>query len=355
MRRHLPALLALALLAPACATTGTEEGIDLLAAVREFIGGRGPADHVERLGVLHDTATFRHVPDLPPTEETCLDEVRSLARADYGTWREVAVATFYVTRVASEDSSSLNRGEAVGALARLGGMVLEQEEVPAAPSGGDAAARALKRLRELHDPVSNLHPSAEAAAECAAEVAVLGSYRAAAPPDALRAELQYELRVVRGTLMGLMVETRSFDAHRDAGHAAAIDRAAVNLASQAVRLSLASALRFDPQPTVRTAAAAAAARLGVPGMAEVLQHAYAREESAAVRHGLVTAASVAAAAGRADRGDGVTLLIAALSDDDEKVRFVARDALRSTAGEDLGPRAEAWIRWWASAGAGGGR
>lgn len=298
--RRLPAILALAAILPlgASCSSVTEEGAnDVLQDIVEFVGGTRPARHVERLALLHDTSTFRHAPDLPPTTASCIEEVRALRDADYETWREVAVATFYVTRVASEDSSAFNRGEAVRALVRLGGMVLEHEEPPAAPASGDRAAKALQRLREIHEKGTNLHASPEAVGECTEQIGVLGSFRTAAAPDALRAEVQYELRLLRGTLMGLMVETSSPASHGTGEAAAAVDRAVLNLSAQAVRLSLSFALRFDDQPTVRAAAAESVERLGVPGMAGVLRAALGREESGAVRHRIVAAAAAAARPG----------------------------------------------------------
>jgi hypothetical protein len=358
MRRLPPAALLLLLagaLGASCSSVTEEHANDVLQDIMEFIGGTKPARHVERLALLHDPSSFRHVPDLPPTTASCLDEARALAEADYESWREVAVSTFYVTRVVCEDSSAFNRGEAVRALVRLGGMVLEHEEPPATPATGDRAAKSLQRLREIHEKGTNLHASPAAVGECAEQVGVLGSFRTAAAPDALRAEMQYELRLLRGTLMGLMVETSSPESHGTGEAAAAIDRAVLNLSAQAVRLSLAFALRFDGQPTVRAAAAESIERLGVPGMAGVLRAALGREESGAVRHRIVAAAAAAARPGGSERETGVILLVAALSDDDESVRFVARDALRGIAGADLGPRPEPWVHWWNTAGRGAGK
>ena len=352
-------LLALALLAgslsSSCRSINAENTREMVADISEFLGRSNPSRHVERLDRLHDWATFEHRPDLPPTVDACLEEVRTLAKSDYESWRDVALSTFFVTRVAVEDGVALNRGEAVEALGRMGKMVQEAEDPPATPLAEGAAGQAVKRLRELHAPDTGLHISPEAIEECREVVLSLGDFRPHVAPAASESEVRLSLKLLRGTLMGVVVETRCAEAHDNPAARAAVDRVVVNLASQAVRLSLAAALRFDPDATVRAAAARVLGALGPAGQSEGMGAAYAREEAPAVRREIVAALRRLSAVPGPDRGASVAVFIAALDDDDESVAFHARETLRTLAGEDLGPTATPWIVWWSRAENGGGR
>ncbi len=355
MRRRaaLTGILAIAAGASSCQSFSKEDTREMVADIAEFLGRSDPSRHAGKLSALHDTATFAHRPDLPPTTGACLEEVRILAASGYASWREVAVATFLVTRVAAEDAAALNRGEAVRALERLGAMVQEAEDPPAAGTTEEETSKAIHRLHEIHDPASGLH-RAEAAV-CREILRALGSFAVSLRAEAPEAQVRLELRLLRGMLMGVVAETRSEEAHGAPEDRDAVDRAVVNLAAQAVRLSVAAALRFDPQATVRAAAARAAGALRSPALAGVLGGAFAREDATGVRREIVLALGRSCAAPGQGREAAVPVLVVALEDGDESVAANAREALRALAGRDLGPRPEPWIAWWGQERSRGGR
>ena len=356
--RRTALLLALGALGAAlssCESFSTQNTHEMMADVSEFLGASNPSRHVERLDALHDWGTFGHRPDLPPTEEACVEEVRILAKSDYESWREVALATFFMTRVAAEDPAALNRGEAVAALERMGRMVQEAEDPPAAPAGDDATAKALKRLKEIHDPEVGLHVAPEAVGECRDLVLAVGDFRMPLRPGASEADMRHDLLLLRGTLLVVVGETRCGEAHASAEARSSVDRAVVNLAAQAVRRSLAVSLRYDPEAPVRAAAARVVGALGGEAAAESLSAAYVKETMVPVRREILGAVGRLVPRRGADLGIAVPMLLAALDDDDESVGFNAREILRGLAGQDLGPKAAPWTAWWAREQAAGGR
>jgi hypothetical protein len=343
-------ILAVAVLlavAPSCTSLNPESAGEFAGEVAEFLGASDPVKHAGRLETLHDTASFRHVPDEPGTVDRCLAEVRNLAGSDYGTWREAAVATVVLMRVATEDPVALNRGEAVRALERFGTMLGEAEDPPVDPAPEDEISRGLPRLRALHGKEDGLHAGEAEATECAALVRRIGDFHAALPVEASLPEVRLRLKILRGTLRAVLIETRSEAAHADVAVKSGIDRAAVNLGVQAVRVAAFAAMVYDPDDRVREEGATAIGRIRAPGAAAMLKFAFTRERDATVRRRLVQSLGTAAAAGdRQVRDLAIPVLVLALEDDDRSVGWNARDALRVLAGKDLGDRAEPWILWW---------
>jgi hypothetical protein len=326
-----------------CASLGDGDLAEFTDDVAEFFGADIPLRHVRRLEALHDPGTFAHVPDLPPTYESCHAEVRALADSEYEDWREASGSVFLLARVAVEDEAALHRGEAVRGLARVGGFFRENE---AATDGtaiaGPEVAAALDRLRRIH---AGARESGHDGAECAALLRRLAEFRVPVPEDPGPAGLKQELRVLRGTLLGVLVESGPD------GEAA--DAALVGIGVQVARTAVAAALLQDADPRVRCEAAAAAGSLGGPHAGGLLRAAYGREGDVAARRRIVCAAGVVVASSRgASREGAAQVLLAALEDDDRTARLRARDALREAAGRDLGEAREPWLEWWARAGAG---
>lgn len=348
-------LLALAAGSSSCQSLSAQDTREIVADVAEFLGRSDPGRHVRKLNDLHDFTSFAHRPDLPPTTDACLQEVRTLGASGYGEWREVALATYLVTRVAVEDSAALNRGEAVRALERLGAMVVEAEDPPAEAADESSATRAMKRLPEIHDRGTGRHVPPATAGECREVLGTLGDYRSVFRPEAPEAEVRMNLRILRGLLFVVVGETGTGDEHGPGPVRDAADRAVVNLAAQAVRLSLAASVRFDPQPPVRAAAARACGALGSADLAAALGQAFAREESTGVRREIVHALARACAKAGPAREPAVPVLLVALEDGDESVAANARHALKEVSGKDLGARAAPWVAWWAQERGGGGR
>ncbi len=341
------ALLALAAGVPACASLNPSGAGEFLGEVAEFLGSSNPVRHASLLEALHDTDGTHHVPDEPGTVDHCLKEVRVLASSDYGSWREVAVAAFFLTRVATGDPAAMSRGEAVRGLARFGTMLGEAEEATSDPAPEDEITRALPRLRALHDRETGDHVGEGAEAGCMALVRRFGDFRLPLATEPHAPEIRYQVKVLRGTLMALLIDTRSEGAHADAGIAAGIDRAAVNLAGQAVRAAVLAALDFDPDERVREAAAGVLGEIRPAGSVSMLRHAREREKSPTVRRRIVQAlGGLALRATGPEKEIAVLSLILALEDDDRSVGWNAREALRTLAGEDLGDRSDPWVRWW---------
>jgi len=348
MRRALRSCVVAALAAvPGCASINDVQPREILDSITEFLGQSNPSKHVRRLVALHDTGTFRHDPDLPPTYDACVEEVRILGGSDYGTWRDVAVSTFFVTRVAVDDQAALNRGEAVRALVRLGGMVAGAEDPPEGAGAPEKeVSDALQRLRAIHGP-GGVHdpPGPETAGECAALVHRIGDLRLDDPTGATTSDLRYRLGILRGFL-NILVATGLADEDRSPEATAAVDRTVINIAAQAARLSLLAAARSDERAEVRAAAADALGAIGagraIPGLAAALR----TERTAAVRREAVQSLGVLAGAGEAEAAGAVPSLLSALEDDDRSVRFNAREALAALAGKDLGEERAPWIEWW---------
>ncbi|MHC4820364.1 MAG: hypothetical protein ACYTDX_01425, partial [Planctomycetota bacterium] len=276
-RHLLPALvLTAAALGGACASNpfSSEGANKFVQDISEFLGGGNPSRHVQNLVDLHDAATFEHRPDVPPTYEACLEEIRELEQVDYDTWREVALATFFITRVAVDDQSALNRGEAVRALARLGGMCFDAEAERTRPAATEKQVTdAIRRLRAIHG-LGGVHVPDDAATaeECVGLLTIVGDLELDRPPNYTDAELRFRLRNLRGILKvivstGLAEEDRSEEAQ------AAVDRTVIAIASQAARLSLMDAVIDDTDTTVRAAAADILGRLRVRSTAPGLKFA----------------------------------------------------------------------------------
>jgi len=345
-RAALPAALAAAVLA-GCGTLAGEGPGEALAEFREFFGASDPIRHAGRLERHHRLDSFRHDPDLPPTWEACLEEIGVLARSRYADWREIGVAVFVLTRVATEDSGALHRAEAVRALRAIGGRALEEEDPPAVPRAEPEVHAAMARFPILHSREDGTHLGAEAREECARLLGVLGDLRRPPPPVPAPTESAQALRLLYGALHMVLSGTRSDEAHAGPEHRAAADRAIANLSAQAVVRALAAAALHDRDPRVRAEAYDALGTLR-PGVGmPILGIAYRRETSGPARARLVRAAAALSASGDGEvRATGVPILITALDDAAPTVRFHARDGLAAMAGEDLGDAPEPWIRWW---------
>ncbi len=350
MRRG-AALLVVALAAlPACGTLRGGGSGEFLDDLSEFLGRSNPGRHVRRLVALHDTATFQHEPDLPPAYDACVEEVRILGSSGYETWRDVGIAAFYLTRVAVDDPSALSRGEAVLALRRLGKMVFEAEDPPAGSGLAEKeVTAALVRLRDIHGPgAGHRPPGPETAAECARLVRSLGDFRYDDPVEGT-AGLRYRLKNLRDMIQ-VLVATGLADEDRTPEARGVADRTVVNIAAQAVRLSLVVALQSDARPDVRASAADALGATGAVRMLPALVAACPVEADATARREIVQSLDELlpgpAAPGAAE---AVPVLLVALEDEDTSVRYNARAALKRLAGSDLGAERAPWVKWWAQA------
>ncbi len=333
LRRWAPAALALA--AAGCGATWD--------GTAEFFGASRPGLHVRRLDALHDPKTFRHRPDEPATFEECLEEVLVLADEEYDEPGDAAGAVFLLARVATEDSAALHRAQACRGLGRLGALLTGSADPPAGPppTEGEAAA-ALARLREIH---AAGHGSDAEVIECAALFRRLGDFRVPLLADPGPSGYGRDLRILRGTLLGVLAESRSESGTPGEGES---ERALRLLGLQVVRTALAGSTLHDGDPRVRAEAALAAGSFGGADMAAVLRTAYLAEVQIPARRAIAeAAAAVAARLETAARGPSVVLLLTALDDDDRGIRFEAREGLSALAGEDLGGKPGPWQRWWA--------
>jgi hypothetical protein len=330
-----------------CASLASGDLATFSDDVAEFFGADLPARHVERLERLHDGTTFAHRPDLPATYDDCFGEIRALADSGYDDWRDASGAVFLLARAATEDDAALHRAEAVRGLASVGAYFAGSEDpAPAKPITGTEVAAALDRLRRIHAEAGKTGRHGD---ECRALLRRIADFRIPIPGEPgdalLQAGLRQDLRVLRGTLLGVLVESRP-----DGEEA---DQTLVNLGAPIARTAVAAALLYDVDPRVRSEAAAALGGLGGERPGGILRNAYGRESDDAVRRRVVIAAGrVAAVAKGSDREGAVQVLLAALDDDDRTARLRARDALRESAGEDLGEAQGPWVEWWARAGAG---
>jgi hypothetical protein len=343
-------------LALASSTTGCQSnegrGIEIdsiMEGIAGFLGNEHPVRRLQQYSGLHDAATFRHGPDTPDTWNQCREDLQWFAECDYETWKDVSLATYFVTRAVVDDASALSRGEAIRTLRRLGGMLLEAEVRTGELVSEDDAYLALRRMNEIHG-AGGVHVPDEAATAvaCDALVARLGGLRVdddlTASPEALRTRM----KVLRGILNHIIAggyadEVRSPEGQR------ALDGALISIGAQTVRLSLLMALRGDPRAEVRTDAAATLGVLEAVTSAPGLARAYGGEESNACRREIVIALgclATSAAAVDATRDVVVPVLIDALDDDDGAVAFNARTPLVAMAGKDLGSDPSAWRKWW---------
>jgi hypothetical protein len=318
-----------------------------------LFGGSSANARALRLQRLHDPETFAHAPDTPATADSCLEEIRAMGSAEYGTWVDLGEAVFLLTRAATEDPSALGRGEAVGALSRLGALVAAVEDPAAAEEPPPDARAAAARLEAIHPGKEALHGGPGAAAECGSLVRALGAVRGPAAPEGGREAIRAGLDAIRRAIRAIVVSTRAEREHADEEVRAAVDRALVGLSVRAARAALAEAGLHDADERVRGAAWHGLGSVGGEGLAAVLRRAYVSEGIAAVRREIVQSLGGRAALGPgAERDEAVPVLIFALDDDDRSVAFNAREALRDLAGEDLGARPDPWKKWWAGQPAG---
>jgi HEAT repeat protein len=337
------------LLLAGCGSLGGQGAEEAFSDVREFFGASDPVRHARILQGLHDEATWRHQPDVPPTWDACLAEIRTLRESRYADLREAGAAIVFLARCATEDPSALHRAEAVAALLPPARKAREGEDPPAVPGAEDDVGRALKSMVGLHDRELGVHLSPQARADCAAALRTLGDLRIPPPPVASPDEARHAVRILRGTLFAVLAETRSADAHGDGEVRVAADRACANLAVQCVGRSVVAAAQFDADERVRGEAYDALADLLPEGAVETLRSAFGRERSDPARLRLVRAlGETAVRGGEGARAAAVPVLIAALDDDASAVRWNARESLRAVAGRDLGDAASSWIAWWAS-------
>jgi hypothetical protein len=346
LRAALTAALAAAVLG-GCSTVEGEGASGTLADIREFFGASDPFRHARLLESHHDRKTFRHEPDLPDAWESCLGEIGVLAESAYANWRERGVAILVLSRVATADPGALHRAAAVRALRTIGTPVLAAEDPPSVPGPESEVAAAVRRLPLLHAPEDGTHLGAEARADCARVLRVLGDLRPTPPASQTREESLQTLRVLQGTLYAVLGETRSALAHADGDVQGEADRAIVNLAAQAAFRSFAYAAIHDADARVRTEAYGALGGLRAGEGVPILALAFRAERVATARAPLVACVADACAADSgAGRAAGVPVLIAALEDPASTVRFHGHRGLVALAGEDLGGSRAAWIRWW---------
>jgi len=320
------------------------------AALAAGCSSPGPEIRARTLRDLHDGKTFRHVPNVEETRARCIEEIRALAAATYGSWPDVCVATYVLARVATEDPTVVGRNEAVLALAPLGAMLAGAAEPPESSGPPDVLAT-LKRLAELHAGEKGLHAGPEEAAECASLVEALGTLALPVPADPDRGLLRERREGLREILVRLLGIERSPESHEDPAARNGIDRTAIRLASQAARTSLAEAVLFDGDERVRYSAAGVLGALPGDETARILVRAYRDERNASARRVIVQGLGRRAAAGPGPERDAAfPVLLVALDDDDRNVRFHSREALKALAGEDLGDRPDPWKKWWVAQG-----
>lgn len=316
-----------------------------------WLSSSDPEAHARALRDLHDDKTFRHVPDVEETRQRCVEEIRALGESDYATWRQATLAVFVLSRASAEDPTVLGRSEAVHALEPLGAMLGAAEE-PAEPREPLDTREAFRRLAELHVGPKGLHAGAAEAAECADLVECVGRLRFPLPVEPKAPSLRERKDALRLALVLLLAVERSPEAHEDADARAGIDRAAIRLAAQVVRIAVAEAALFDEDDRVRYAAAGILGTLPGEDLGRTLARAYRDERNVSVRRQVVGSLGLRAAAGAGpDRDAAIPALLLALDDDDRSIRFHAREALKTLSGEDFGDRPEPWKKWWTAQGA----
>jgi hypothetical protein len=348
MRRTLAALgLSLAAVASAgCAGLASGDPGEIADDIAEYFGASRPTRHVRRLDRLHDPSTFAHVPDSPPTCDSCIEEIRTLGDSSYASWGESAGAVFILTRAATEDTAAFHRAEAIRALSAIGTWYEDVEgPAPGPPPPETEVLASLTELRKVRLAARGAEPDG---ARCEALLRRVGDFRSPLLEDPGDAGLRHELRILRAILVGVLLESRAGDAP-STGPAA--DRALERVGAQALRTALAGTLLYDGDPRVRSEAADALGAVPGEGHAGVLATAYGREMVDGVRRRVVAAAgAIAGRSGGADRERAVKILLAALDDDDRSARRVARESLGALAGSDLGETRAPWSEWWVKTG-----
>ena len=316
-----------------------------LSALAAAAAACGTVHPVAELDAVHDAKTYAHVPDEPRTLDRCLDALLALAGEEPSDEREAALAVFALSRAATEDSAALHRVHACRALGRMAGRFAEDDGTRSGPSPteGEVGA-ALQRLREIHGTEKKAsHASDGEAVECAALFRRLGEYRILVLADPGPVGYARDLRLLRGTLLGVLSESRGESGLPGGGEA---ERAVRRLAVQVCRTSVAGSILHDLDPRVRAEAARAAGAFGGGELAAVIASAAGGERDARARRPMVEAAG--ALAYRLEgpgRDAALGTLLRALDDDDRGIRFAAREALKALAGEDLGESPAAWERW----------
>ena len=349
MVRAAPIAALAALVLGGCSSLDGDGTSEALADVREFFGASDPIRHARLLESHHDRKTFRHEPDLPPAWEACLDEIGVLQDSAYASWRERGAAIYVLARAATSDPGALHRAAAVRALRTIGMPVLAAEDPPSVPGPASEVAAAVSRLPALHAVEDGIHLGAQARADCAALMRVLGDLRPTPPQHQTREESLQALHELRGTLYAVIGETRSALAHADGDVQGAADRALVNLAGQAAFRAFAFAAIHDADARVRTEAYEALGGVRAGEGVPLLALAFRFERVATAKARIVASIADACAAedgADAGRAAGVPVLIAALDEPASTVRFHGHRGLVALAGQDLGESRSAWIRWW---------